>query len=176
MTGDAGDSRRTFYALWPHATAVRDLAALAARCAQPVHPADLHLTVVFVGAVSPMVAARLPALAAELGCPALDLEFDRIEYWPGSGAQVLLPRTVPAQLRVLHDELAGRLVAAGVLSAATGREFRPHVTLSRAGAAADYAGLVLPAVRWRADALCVAVSHPGRDGPHYRRVLTVPLG
>lgn len=123
---------RLFVALWPDAAALRALAAWQARWAWPrgaavVAPAQLHLTLHFIGAVP---TGRLTELALGLARPMhpFELDLDRTELWP-QGLAVLRPDAVPAALTALHTELQAALQQLALPVQA--RAFRPHVTLAR---------------------------------------------
>ena len=169
MSVGAARPARAFFALWPDRPTALALAAWQPAGAPPVRVEDLHLTIAFLGAVD---TTALAALALDLSCPSFDLRLVRSEYWAAPRVQVALPQVVPAALLALRAQLCARLVAAGAWRA-DDRPFRPHVTLTRAGAASG--GGPLPAVDWHARALTLAVSDPVPDGPRYRRLATLPF-
>lgn len=142
-------ARRLFFALWPDepmrqamAQAIRE--TVRASGGRPVMPANLHVTLAFLGSVPER---RLPELAQvaraatrdDAGEP-LELSFDHLEYW--RAAHLLC--AAPAQTSERTAALAGRLRSALLRSVfapdlksswsvevGTTGPFRPHVTLAR---------------------------------------------
>ncbi|MBR8328341.1 RNA 2',3'-cyclic phosphodiesterase, partial [Burkholderia cenocepacia] len=93
-----GDRLRAFVALMPDAASRDALHALpVTRGARRMPPAQLHMTLAFIGAIErercDALAAHLPALAAAHALPSLPVE--RIAWWPS------LPRA-----RLIVAELA----------------------------------------------------------------------
>ena len=149
MPAAATAELRLFLALWPDASALEQLVALADGWSWPAQarrtaPGKLHVTLHFIGNVP---AARLPDLRAGLevewsGC---ELSFDRATVWPG-GIAVLEATRVPAPLARLHADLAERLRELGL--PVESRPYRPHVTLARKGFGAR--APAFEPLRWRA--------------------------
>jgi RNA 2',3'-cyclic 3'-phosphodiesterase len=142
---------RLFLALWPD-DATRD--ALAAHQAawrwpagsRTVAPAQLHLTLHFIG---PVDASRLPPLRAALdGIAAgrIPWSFGRLAVWP-RGAAVIEPLAVPVAAQALHAALADVLRAQGLIPEA--RRWRPHLTLARHARAAAPPAMASP-LAWTA--------------------------
>ncbi len=104
---DATKRHRVFFALWPDAEVVSHLAALAQHLvttpgARATPPQNLHLTLVFVGAVTAAQIDQLTAIAADVSatfCAVLDsasdgspsgespdvVRLDRLGFWPQGG-------------------------------------------------------------------------------------------
>lgn len=123
---------RLFLALWPDAASLGALAAWQAGWVWPqgtavVAPAQLHLTLHFIGATPE---ARVPDLVRGLALPMrpFELTLDRAEVWP-RGLAVLRPNAVPAPLQDLHAQLREALQRMAL--PVQDRAFRPHVTLAR---------------------------------------------
>ncbi len=167
-------SRRLFFALWPDRTALRALEAL--RCQQlpaqagrTVHSADLHITLLFLGAVPE---ARLPALcaaAARVRARPLSLRFNALECWQGGRicAAVAVPN---AAAEALHRQL--RALAEGLGVVLERRPFVPHITLARHLPRSLVAGLRrLSPVPVSAARFCLAESRPARTGSSRYAVL-----
>ena len=175
---NAGDPgvHRVFFALWPDAPAARALARFCATDPAAVLVQDLHLTLVFIGAVDAATFQRLPSVAQGLRCAPFDLCIDHTEYWPRPRVQVALPKVVPAALRELHDQLCRRLAAAGIGQArGIEPEFRPHVSLTRGSAPrAGPDGAPAP-VQWHVAQVTLAVTEPVPGGAHYRCAASLPL-
>ena len=175
---DTSASLRLFFALWPPPEACRRLTELAssvaaAAGARPVHPADLHLTLAFIGALP---AALLPlacaAGAAQDTAGAL-LSLDRIERWGEAAVLGCGQAAAPESLRWLADGLAAALRVRGLPVDA--RRFRPHVTLCRGGAQSLPAGSLATPIDWRMESFVLAQSSAGRTAPRYRILREWPL-
>ncbi len=127
----ARDQRRLFLALWPGEADRRQLAALAAKIGgqRRVCDADLHLTLVFLGATDATRLATYEAALADLAIPTLELTLDRYGYWPQSRI-VWLGSSAP--LPALEDWVAAlhqRLRNCGFTPER--RAFQAHITLAR---------------------------------------------
>lgn len=159
--------RRLFFALWPDRTARR---ALQARAGRTVHAADLHVTLLFLGAVPE---ARLPALfaaAAIVRARPLALRFDALECW--QGGRICVAVAAPnAAAQALHRQL--RALAQGLGLAVERRPFVPHITLARNLSRPLAAGLRRPLspVRVSATHFCLAESRATPAGKSRYTVL-----
>lgn len=181
-------SRRLFVAFELDAACRRALsdvaAALAARLESVgrgrrlkwVEPANLHVTVRFLGATpETQLAALRAAVARPFASPGFELRLDELGVFPGAGR----PRTIwagasgesPAAAQV-HRELEARLVEWGL--AREDRPFRVHVTLARfrePGRAVDVQVIrefaMDPIHPVRVDRLTLFESHQQGRGPIY---------
>lgn len=168
-------NERMFFALWPPA-AVRD-ALLAVRAGLPGaagrenHPLDLHLTLVFVGAVDPERRPCVEAAGDGLALPGFELSLDESGDWPRAGIRWCRPGTFPATLPALVQALQARLRACGI--SPEPRPFRPHVTLARKAAATPRNPLPAP-VPWSVREFVLAASLAGRR-PAYQVLRRWPL-
>jgi RNA 2',3'-cyclic 3'-phosphodiesterase len=167
----ATPAARLFVALCPPPAVRAALAAWRSHWAWPsgvalVEPADLHLTLHFIGMVP---RDRVPELVRRMALPAprCTLEFGRAELWP-RGIAVCCPVTWPPAMAELHAHLADALRRAAVPVEV--RPYRPHLTLARkaAGAIAPASPLAL---RWAVQSYALMESQRGyraiaRYGPH----------
>lgn len=176
---------RLFFALWPSPTRRQALAAATARAVsqadgRAVPPANLHVTLAFLGAVP---ADRLPELVLagrQGGYRAVELDFDRLEYWPKPKVVVAMTSVTPAAGVELVDRLWQRLEPLGFPR--DSRPWRPHMTLVRKIRRPPPDELrpdSLPAASARDPApwglaLVESVTHP--DGARYRPLTEWPLG
>lgn len=175
---------RLFFALWPSPARRQALAAAIARAVsqvdgRPVPPANLHVTLAFLGTAP---ADRLPELVlagGQCGYRAFELDFDRLEYWPKPKVFVGMASTPPAAGVALVDRLWRRLEPLGFPREQ--RPWRPHITLVRKirrpppdGLRPDAlaANLVRDPAPWGL-ALVESVTHP--DGARYRPLAEWPL-
>jgi 2'-5' RNA ligase len=135
-------TRRLFVAAWLPPQACREAEEVTARLEESdadvrwVSPADLHVTLCFLGAVE---ASRTEDVAACLagvlsGSAAFDLRLEGLGRFPERG----LPRVVWAGVEAGAPELAAlaslverALLAERFLERIDGRPFRAHVTLGR---------------------------------------------
>lgn len=168
---------RLFFALWPDPALRAQLAALAAglrdRCGgRSPPPANIHLTLAFIG---PLAASRLPeltAMASGLQAAPVDLTLDRIGCWRAQRLVWAAPRHCPAALSALVAALRAGLQARGF--PVERRTFRPHVTLLRDMVTPPEAGKGLD-LNWQARSVVLASSQPAARGVHYRIIGEWPL-
>jgi RNA 2',3'-cyclic 3'-phosphodiesterase len=169
---------RYFLALRPDAAAAASLARLPIPDgARPTHPEDLHLTVLFIGALQgqgedDVLAAVRRAHGEVAAQPVVVL--DCVEHWPGPRVLCAGGPTDPA-LADLQAALRGQLAALGL--APDARPLRSHVTLARkvTGRAAPTVPLD-PAIGWRPGAVLLMASDAGAAAPpRYRVRGEVPL-
>ena len=171
--------QRVFYALWPDAGAATALASLAAAVAKArggraTRPDQLHVTVAFVGAVTPARMTLLHAAgerAAAVAAP-FGLDFDRLGGAARDGVAWVEASAPPPALTALHEALAGTLRGEGFPLEA--RTFRPHVTLARRCTRPADRREVAP-LSWVADRLALVVSTPEPGGSRYRTIASWPF-
>ncbi|WP_262015393.1 RNA 2',3'-cyclic phosphodiesterase [Micromonospora sp. Mcm103] len=178
---------RLFAAIYPPAVAVADLTArmkglrvASARHARLADPANLHLTLAFLGEVPDDrladVKYALASAARTVRCPLLRLSGGGCF---GAGRSTVLWVDVRGEVEVL-DALA-RSIRGGLREAGLpcdDKPFRAHLTIARPGDRVpesdvrsdvhtlhDYAG-----PQWAAGELLLIRSHLGRTPPRYTRV------
>jgi len=156
---------RFFFAVWPPAeTAARLEAWAAAMEGRRTPAAKIHLTLAFLGAVSPD-----QALAAARGvkgrCHAIPIE--KAHYWRHNRVLWVGPRETPPELKALVEALHGKLERAGYVLER--RPFAAHVTLARDGRAP--ANLPPPpAVEWPVNEFTLVQSVISSKGSVYEIV------
>lgn len=155
---------RVFFALWPDAEVASHLAALGENLAgeyggRVIPAANLHMTLAFIGAVTPAQLDQLVALAAEVRGEAFDLRLDRLGFWPQRGIVWAGCRREVPWGRRLFSELAANVRAAGF--ALDARPPVPHVTLARRARCASLPRLGTP-LGWRVNefALVESIAQP----------------
>jgi len=124
--------RRLFLALWPGESERQSLAQLAKRVVgqqRRIPDAQLHLTLVFLGATDADQIAAYQAALADLPVPEMELVLDRYGYWPQPRILWLGASHTPPELYELVAELHRRLRTCGFTPEA--RAFQAHVTLAR---------------------------------------------
>ena len=173
-------SHRVFFALWPDGEASGHLSALAHNLAaggggRLMRPASLHLTLAFIGSVTPSQLAELESVAAGLRADAFDLSLDRLGFWPQRGILWAGCRQTPAPLRRLVEALAAALRAAGFASAPhSGAAQVPHVTLARRIRCTSLPRLETP-IRWRVGEFALVETHLHPSAASYRTLASFPL-
>lgn len=157
---------RLFFAIRPPPAARDALAATARRLARehggrPVTAGRVHLTLCFIGAVSPERLDALRAAASRVRAAPFALRVDRLGAFPRvevAWAGCVVP---PLPLLALQEQLAGSLAQEGF--AREGRRFVPHVTLVRrlgSGAAPD--SRAVEPLWWRACRFSLLAAEPGQ--------------
>lgn len=167
-------TQRLFFALWPDQVLRQRLAELARQVAtRPVPPANLHLTLVFLG--SQTAAQRDCAMAAAQqvrGAP-FELVLDYLGGWSGPRIQWLGSRQAPQALLDLVAELNRHLAACGFTPER--RPFAPHVTLARKVRQPRVQLLDAP-IHWPAREFVLAESVSTDEGVRYPVLARWPLG
>ena len=171
MPGDGrgSPSRRLFFALWPDEALRAEAASCAARlvprgAGRALRPDQLHITLVFLGAVSE---ARLPevhaAAAAVEGAP-IALELDQLEHWRRPQVLCLAASVVPPPLAALVEALRAALTERALPTES--RPYRPHLTLARKIARFEPVAAVV-ALSWRANSFALVESRSDTAGSRY---------
>ncbi len=185
MTVAGARPLRLFFALWPSDDQRAALVALtgpviAPVAGKPVQPANLHVTLAFLGVVPGRTFVHLVEIGGRSAGQAVDLAFQRLEYWPKPRVVVAVPASVPPAGLQLVDQLWIELEALGYE-----REhwpWQPHLTLVRHVRQAPSSGFgpTLPvgaangaATGWQ---LALVESSTHSEGVRYRPLATWPLG
>lgn len=169
-----------FFALWPDDEATGHLSALAQNLAtgsggRVMRPASLHLTLAFVGSVTPTQVAQLEEIAAGVHAEAFDLSLDRLGFWPQRGILWAGCRQMPAPLRRLGDLLATRLRAAGfAIDHRSGAAQVPHITLARRIRCPSLPRLGTP-IRWPVGEFALVETHLHPSAASYQTLASFPL-
>jgi len=172
-------SRRVFFALWPDDESTAHLSALAHSLAsgggRVMRPAALHLTLAFVGAVTPTELAQLEEIGAGVRAEAFDLSLDHLGFWPQRGilwAGCLQP---PVALCRLVESLVAGLHAAGFcIAQGHGSALVPHLTLARRAHCASLPQLATP-IRWRVSEFALVESQLQPSPASYTTLASFPL-
>jgi 2'-5' RNA ligase len=185
---------RLFFALRPAQGCADALAALADRLApitggRPVARGNLHLTLLFLGALD----ARAAAAAADAGDAAaaawhraggrevdggrpegaIRIPLDTLGRFHGARVAWIGPVTIPPPLTAFHTALRDAVGAAGV--GFDRRPFAPHVTLLRKALHTPPPDMLQAALVLCADRFALMRSDSGPDGVVYRPVRCWPL-
>jgi 2'-5' RNA ligase len=168
------DSRRVFFALWPD-DATRTRLARATKDAvrrsggRPIAKDKLHITVVFLGGLTPAGLAIASAVPP-IGVGAFPLTLDRIGTFESSRTLWLGARSVPPALRELEKRLWDALEAEGFIREP--RIYLPHLTLARRARPVD---AEVDPVEWQVGELALVESLPEGRNVHYEVLQTWPL-
>jgi 2'-5' RNA ligase len=169
-------AERWFFALWPRPATAQTLAAqarpLIPHGARAAHPLDLHLTLVFLGVLTPQQLQLAVQAADTVRGARFSLDIDQVGSFAQARVLWCAPSRPPAGLADLVQGLGQGLAERGF--APENRPFRPHISLARRfqGAAADGWGR---AVEWEARDFCLAHGRVGQV-PRYAVVRRWPLG
>jgi RNA 2',3'-cyclic 3'-phosphodiesterase len=168
---------RVFYALWPGPDTRACIAEAAGAlslgsAARPVPQENYHLTLAFVGEVSPARLAVLQQIGRDLRMAGCMIRFDAYEYWPEPQAVVAVARKAPVELTELSMQLHSfdgmhRLDRLH-------RPLRPHVTLARKVAQAPVLQAMSP-FHWSARSFSLVCSDTSGAHSVYTVVDTWPL-
>lgn len=175
---------RLFYALQPtlcESAAMHQLAAalLPDLGGAPVHAADLHLTLCFLGEVAGHeLDAALP-MVQHIRPARLELTFELVDYWRRSRLLCLLPASGAALDAVAHLALQLREATRAAGLRCDARPFRPHLTLARKVAPQSPDRWQWPRTPGRtlaltADGFTLMRSAGSGDGPRYTAVRCWP--
>ena len=168
----ADKNRRLFFALWPTDSVRSELAAAAqshASLGRVIAARNLHVTLVFLGAVAPLRVAAVYEVAQSVQKLTFDGKFivhlDAVEFWRRSSLICLTAGQTPPELLAIVERLRAGLRERG-FELREHETFRPHVTLVRdvARGAAVAGGA---SVHWPVDAFALVESQVGQRGSQY---------
>ena len=159
----------------PPRSALSVCVARFAAAGRAIAPANIHMTLVFLGAVP--IARRTVAARClrEARIEAFDLCLDQLGHFAGSAILWVGMQTPPPALISAQRRLAAGLRGAGFDLEA--RRFRPHVSLMRDCNNLDAGVVAGPmAIDWPAREIALVRSHPARGGSRYEVIESVSLG
>jgi len=178
MTDAQERARRLFFAFWPD-DATREALVHACRKAvrgsggRPVAPANLHVTLAFLGSVAEPLLPALREAAATLPGEPVELTFDRIAFWPRPQVLVAACAAPPPATAELVARLWSRLAPLGIEP--DPRPYAPHITLARK-VRKPHPDLSMKLVRWPVDDLALVESVTDPAGARYQVLSRWPLG
>lgn len=177
---------RLFVALEPSARVREELAAWlraqrpVAAIVRPVLPADLHLTLAFLGPTDDGAVERVVDAVAEIGAGAVcrGLSTGAPRWLPSSRPRALTIEVHDdrGDLAMLHHDLSDRLDAA--IGWRDEQPLRPHITVARRNPALPLPARPLaptPALGFEAAAIVLYRSALSPDGAQYGVVERVPM-
>lgn len=174
---DEPRSHRLFFAIWPDEAARAALVhatrkAVRGSGGRPIPVANLHSTLVFLGAVAEEQLPQLTAVAAGLGSPSFELLFDRLEHWPRPAILCAACSQPPPAAVELASTLGKLLLKQGF--APDAKPFRPHVTLARKVMKPHAVGALQP-IAWPVNGIALVESVTAPEGSRYTVLGSWPL-
>lgn len=168
-------TERLFFAFWPGAEQRLALSRiqqeLPRRHFRATHPSDLHITLVFLGDVTPDQRACAEAAAARVTGKPFRLLLDRIGSFPRAGVIWCGPSERPQALLDLAGALNRELLSCGFRPES--RPYAPHTTLARKARPIEARVLDDPVV-WPVQEFVLVITETGAP-PRYRVVRRWPL-
>lgn len=162
--------QRLFFALWP-SDALRDQVARAVeplvegKRARKVRPGNFHITLAFLGYVSPEGLHEIIDVGNATASAPFDLVLDHLESWRAAHVACLTIAPTPQPLANLVERLRFNLLGKNLEP--DRKEFRAHVTLARDWRDKRLDERIGPFV-WPVREFVLVESKPGRDGSEYR--------
>lgn len=172
------ESERLFFALWPPATVLagigRSQTHLAGVRGRATRPGQLHLTLLFLGGVTPECRDCLVEQASAISLAPFDLELDTLGYWPRPQIVWLGSAVTPEPLQQLVNGLREGALRCGVT--VEDRRFRVHLTLVRKVPRQPRLPTgAVTALRWPIREFRLMRSVPRRGGSEYTVLGAWPL-
>jgi 2'-5' RNA ligase len=124
--------RRLFLGILPDAANARQLAAVLPQIpapAKPVAPANLHLTVLFLGQSTAIQACQLTEALTALSLSAFSVVLDEWLIWPGPAVLCLAGEVTDPALAELYSQVLQVAAACGFTPPQ--HDLKPHITLAR---------------------------------------------
>lgn len=140
---------------------------------QPVHPANLHLTLLFLGQSN---AAQTELLWQQLKTqqlPAFEVLLSQLEVWPGPGVYCLTGALQHPGLVQLDIQLRQAALQAGFLPPQ--HQLRPHITLARKARALPEPAPEPPELLLAPEQLTLYHSLSTASGVRYLPLASLPL-
>jgi RNA 2',3'-cyclic 3'-phosphodiesterase len=137
---------------------------------RPVIPANLHLTLAFLGQQPGSRLAELKGLAATVRSAAFELQLDRLVH-RRNGLLYLAPTRPPTALLELVDQLHEALLGSGF--GLENRPFLAHLTLLRRCSARP--PKACPTFDWQVGHFALLASQTGPSGRVYQQLQQWPL-
>lgn len=169
------DKQRLFFALWP-SEALRELLTpllkLKRECGgRPPSPANLHITLNFLGMVDADTRDCLEQAAGEIQVPPFELALDRFGYWPRPRVMWLGCSETPPSLLGLVERLNRVVKQCGLQPEK--RPFHTHLTLLRK--AKQPPTVSAPDLSWQVNDFVLVESVTAPGGVEYRVLRRWPL-
>lgn len=168
---------RLFFALWPEDSARKELSA-ASEILRPtlaahwIRPANLHITLAFLGDVEAERVGMAQAAANAVTAEAFELSLDTLEHWRKPQILCLTPTVTPTPLARLAHDMASGLTEAGF--ALDQRPYRPHLTLARKASYLPADARLAGPIQWQSSEFVLVESRQDSRGSSYGILKTWP--
>lgn len=160
--------KRLFFALWPdditRQRCVNITQAIGNDKTRLVDPANLHVTLLFLGSIVPNKEIAFREEAAIIPTPKITLRFDHLNFWKKPGVLCLTATDSSPELMALVDNLS--ILARKLDIPIDERPFKPHVTLAKK--AKESMALEFEPITWCSESFCLVESCPLSNGVEYR--------
>ncbi len=162
------DSSRLFFALWPENQTRLELVRLSrsieAKGFRPVHPQNVHVTLVFLGNVDVASELLIKCSVAGISAKPFVLTFDQLSYWSRPKILCLTCSQLHDEVEMLVDALNREVASCGLQTDT--RPYKPHITLARH--ARYLPDIKLEPIVWRAESFCLVESCSEPEGVCYK--------
>lgn len=166
-----------FFALWPDQALRHEiehrLSGLLPAAGRRVPPANLHITLLFLGPIADHLLACVEHTAAQQSSDPFELVLDRVAWWRTSQVLWLGGADTPAALADFVRRLHAGIGACGI--ALESRPFRAHMTLMRKVRRRPALRSIEP-LGWKPQDYALVESVPDGAGVRYRTLASWPLG
>ncbi len=174
----ANFKQRLFFALWPEESVRKALVAAMEPmkpklAAQWIRPANLHITLAFLGDVEAERVGAAYAAADAVSSSGFELSLDTLAHWRKPQILCLSPSAPVPILERFTAELAGQLQTAGFTL--DKRPYRPHLTLARKAASLPADAHLERPIPWKSNAFVLVESSQDSRGSCYSILKTWPL-
>jgi RNA 2',3'-cyclic 3'-phosphodiesterase len=160
--------KRLFFALCPDDITRQQCAKITQAInngeARPVNPANLHVTLLFLGNIGTDKEIVLRQEMATILVPKITLHFKQLNFWKKPGVLCLTATDSSPELMALVDNLA--IIARKLDIPIDERPFKPHVTLLKK--AKELITLEFEPVIWCSRSFCLVESCSLTNGVEYR--------
>lgn len=171
------DTKRLFFALWPDEAVRGQLHALGKTqnlaAGRPVHRADLHITLQYLGQTGPDQRHCAEIAASRAVGDAFSLSISQVHYWKRSRVLWAGLENTPDALQRLVIELAQQLQLCGIEP--EHRVYQPHITLAR-NIPAIVGSQAVDRISWNIREFVLLESHTDGRIPRYEIVARFSLG
>ena len=168
---------KLFFALWPEPVVRDQMAelqqAIAPKGSRLTHADDLHVTLVYLGRVTPEQEVEVETAADTVESSSFTLQFESVKFWRRPRILCCLPDQVPEALSDLVRQLQQGMADCGF--APEKRPYQPHVTLVRKARGGEPHLLDKP-ICWQPSRFVLAASGMAEGKPRYRILKSWPLG
>lgn len=168
--------KRLFFALWPDDAVRKQCIELAHHLLKagdrPVDPGNLHVTLVFLGAVDDVLESAMVQTADEMKkLEPVTIHFDELSFWRKPGIICLTSSYPDDKAMILAEKLSA--MVSSLDHPIDERAYRPHVTLIRK--AKQSVQTEFEPVIWHSNTFCLVESCSAPGGVDYRVIRQWPL-